>query len=139
MTEDEVKANDDGDIDVPDSARAGETIRVGLGGDHAGEAARTFLYSEPTQIGQSMADASGGISVTIPLATAPGEHTLAVYGADGELIGWAAITILPAAAGDELSTTGPGSLAVPLAAAVLLMLAGAGMAVGARRQQESAR
>ncbi|MDN4481561.1 endo-1,4-beta-xylanase [Demequina muriae] len=130
LSEDEVRDSDDGGIDVPATARAGETITVGLGEELAGEATQTFLYSEPSLIGQSIADADGNIRVTIPLDTAPGEHTLAVYAADGSLIGWAALTVL--AADGALSSTGAEGYLLPASIALLLVLVGSAMVV--RRQ-----
>lgn len=130
LTADEVKEHDKGGIEVPGSARAGDTITIRVGTAHSGVATQAFLYSEPQLIGQSIVDADGNIRATIPADTTPGTHTIAVYDADGNLLGWDTIEIL--AADGSLPVTGADGFLLPLSIGLLLMLAGVTMVV--RRQ-----
>ncbi len=132
LPEDEVTDQDKGGIEVPDYARPGDTITIHVGTEHSGVATQTFLYSEPTLIGQSIVDADGNIRVTIPADTPPGTHTIAVYDADGNLLGWDTIEIV-AAGDDPLATTGAEGFLLPLTIGLLLMLAGTAMVI--RRQR----
>src|SRR5690606_28977794 len=78
LSEDDVTDHDDGGIKVPASAYPGETITIGVGGQHSGKATTTYIYSDATLIGQSIVDADGNIRVTIPADTPTGMHTIAV-------------------------------------------------------------
>ena len=115
---------------MPDTARAGDTITIVVGTEHSGVATQTFMYSEAQLIGQSIVDADGNIRVTIPADTTPGTHTIAVYDADGNLLGWDTIEIL--AADGSLPVTGADGFILPLSIGLLLVLAGVGLVV--RRQ-----
>lgn len=119
-----------GGILAPATARAGGRITVSAGAPHAGTPVTVWLYSTPMQIGAGTLDASGRIVVTIPADAPLGDHRLAVYAADGELIGWTGIRIT----GGALAATGGSSADGALLLAVLLLLAGGAVAVGARRR-----
>ena len=122
-----------GGISAPASARAGETITVTMGREHAGERVAVFLYSAPVLLGTPVVAADGSVRVTIPADTTAGAHRIAVVGADGALIGWAPITITDAGAG-QLAFTGA-ELVSGSAAALLLLALGAGLLVARRRGQ----
>lgn len=132
LTEDGVLELPNGTIVAPGSARQGETITVNVGTQRAGTSTQAVLYSEPTLVGTDVVSAGGDIRVTIPLDTEVGEHTLAIYDADGALLGWASIDILAAADG-SLSSTGAEGFLTPAVLAMLLLAAGAFLAVRHRR------
>jgi hypothetical protein len=67
------------------------------------------------------------VSVTIPANTPFGAHRVVVLAEDGTLIGWDSITVT-AAAGQTLASTGADT-ELPLRAALLLLIAGAGLMV----------
>jgi hypothetical protein len=122
-----------GGISAPATARVGETITVTVGREHAGERVSVYLYSSPVLLGSPVVAADGTVGVTIPAGTTLGAHRIAVVGADGELIGWAPITIT-AASGQQLAFTGA-ELASGAAAALLLLAVGGGLLVARRRRR----
>lgn len=144
---DAVELTDDnrGDVEVlTDPAVAGEDIEVSIGAEHRAQSLRSWLFSEPQDLGESAADAEGITTLSLPQDSA-GEHRLAVYTTDGDLIGWTEITIVaPAdaadsAAGDAdrgLASTGAAIGAVLLGAMVLLIIGGVALRFSRRRSAE---
>ncbi|MBZ4486962.1 lamin tail domain-containing protein [Microbacterium sp. cx-55] len=122
-----------GSVIAPATAERGQRITVSVGTAYAGEPVTVWLYSTPVQIAAGAVDASGRIQVTIPVDAALGDHRLAVYGADSELIGWTALRVVDGA----LAATGGGSAEGALVLGLLMLLAG-GIAVAARRRIRSA-
>lgn len=120
-----------GSITAPASARAGETITVGVGSALAGQRISVWLYSDAVLLGTEVVAADGTVRVTIPAGTTTGSHRLAVTAADGSLVGWTDIRIDPATG--ELAFTGA-ELTGGLAAALLLLAAGTGLIVTRRRR-----
>ncbi|OEI67983.1 ExeM/NucH family extracellular endonuclease [Curtobacterium sp. ER1/6] len=121
-----------GSITAPASARAGETITVGVGSALAGQRISVWLYSDAVLLGTEVVAADGTVRVTIPIGTTTGSHRLAVTAAaDGSLVGWTDIRIDPATG--ELAFTGA-ELTGGLAAALLLLAAGTGLIVTRRRR-----
>ncbi|WP_061964265.1 DUF7507 domain-containing protein [Demequina aurantiaca] len=136
------------------SAVQGDSVTVVLdacGGAALEDDSRIVAFSSPILLGV------GAAPVTIPSALAAGDHRIAVYGADGGLVGWAPVAITapvtaevaptvtaqaadpvadgaPVATGGELSTTGAEGIGPMLWLAAALMLAGAGGLVLARRR-----
>ncbi len=109
----------------------GDLLVVDLGAEHADTWVAAWLFSTPTLLGGDWVQAanSGSITVQIPANAELGEHRLAVFAADGALIGWADLTLAqaadpgPGAGGDLANTGGTVSLTV-LAIATLLLLSG---------------
>ncbi|MFJ3029648.1 ExeM/NucH family extracellular endonuclease [Curtobacterium sp. NPDC087080] len=120
-----------GGVTAPASARAGETITVGVGSALAGQRVSVWLYSDPVLLGTAVVAADGTVRVTIPPSTTTGQHRLAVTAADGSLVGWTDIRIDPATG--ELAFTGA-ELTGGLVAALLLLTAGTGLVVARRRR-----
>jgi hypothetical protein len=116
-----------GTVDAPSSARAGSTISVTIGSALAGDTVNVWLHSEPVLIGTRVVAGNGTVSVTIPANTPFGAHRVVVLAEDGTLIGWDSITVT-AAAGQTLASTGADT-ELPLRAALLLLIAGAGLMV----------
>ena len=90
------------------------------------------MYSVPQRIGAGVIATGGIISAVIPRDAAAGAHRIAVYAADGTLLGWATITVVSA---DQLAATGgigtpDASVALALGAVVLGTVL---FAVGRRR------
>lgn len=124
-----------GDIEAPASAVPGERIVIGAGAALAGEEVAVWLYSDPVLIGGGALDALGRITVTIPTDAALGAHRLAVYDADGALIGWTELTVVAVSGGG--GGAHPDTGAEPplgLLALSLLLLAGGGVAMVMRRR-----
>ncbi len=98
-----------GQVTVPATVTPGATFRVEVGIALAGDRVGVWLFSEPTHLVTAAVSTDGTVQVTLP-ATAVGEHRIAVYAADGSLIGWDTIT-LAAAVGDpdDSGTPGDGS------------------------------
>jgi LPXTG-motif cell wall-anchored protein len=98
------------------------------------------MYSDPQRLASAALDASGRITVTIPADAAAGAHRIAVYAANGDLIGWGDLRVTAASGGATDGGDG-GGLAntggeLPVAAAMLalvLLLAGGLIATRRRR------
>ncbi|MFT4210646.1 MAG: HtaA domain-containing protein [Microbacterium sp.] len=130
-SEDDLTGVDQGGVSVPSSAAAGATILVTVGGDHEGETVHAYLFSDPVSLGSHVVSTAGTISVTLP-SDVTGEHRIAVYAADGTLIGWAPITITDPGA---LAVTGGGFPAGAVwAGGVLVLLGAAAVGAGLRRR-----
>ncbi|TXK17087.1 lamin tail domain-containing protein [Homoserinibacter sp. GY 40078] len=113
-------------ITGPATAVQGGTVTVQISIELAGEQVEGWIFSTPTYLGQRTVNAAGSVTFTIPASLPAGAHRLAVLDADGELIGWFALTVAPS----ELGATGADAWG-GVALAVLLLAAGAGF-VGAR-------
>lgn len=124
-TEGDLTPGTQGGITGPSSVRPGETITVGVGTERAGDEVDGWIFSTPTYLGNRTVSAGGSIQLTIPSTIAAGAHRLAVLDADGEVIGWLAITVAPAAIAETGADADAG-----LALAALLLLAGAGLVGG---------
>jgi len=137
LNEDGVLELPNGKLVAPGSARPGQRITLGVGTQHSGMSTSTVMYSEPTLIGTGMVSPEGTLSVTIPVSTTPGEHTIAVYDTEGNVLGWAPISIVAADGG--LSDTGAPGFQNHVAIALLLLLAGGAMVLSARRRGATVR
>ena len=120
----------------------GTILDVLVGEQYAGQDVTAYMFSTPRELGTMTVDAQGMIKVKVPEDTEAGTHRLAVYDANGELIGWQDFTVVvdgvggPGGPGGRLPGTGATSpeFLAPLGAIVLL--AGA-VTIGAswRRRQ----
>ncbi|MFC8923729.1 choice-of-anchor M domain-containing protein [Cellulosimicrobium sp. NPDC057127] len=122
--------------------RQGEVITVSLGAEHAGAWVAAWLFSEPTLLGRDWlrADAEGDLAIRIPVGTPPGDHRLAVFAADGTLIGWTSVEVEEATGAtptDRLATTGSSTLWL-LAVAAAVLLVGTAAVLVARRSRARA-
>ena len=106
---------------------AGGTVTIDGGAAAAGRTGEAFVFSTPVSLGTVTFDAAGKATVVLPADLATGAHRIAVYAADGTVLGWAAVAVDP-----TLAATG--SNAGPIAAfAVVLLLAGAVLFAVSRR------
>jgi len=160
LTDEQLAAAERGTVVAPDYAVApGATFDVELGAARAGTWNQVWLHSEPLDLGWTLADADGTVSVTVPLEATAGDHVLVVLAEDGSVIGWddlavaalaaapdapAAPGAVPAADGQagaqpvrgtdgDLAFTGA-ELAPAVAAGLLLLVAG-GAALALRRRR----
>ncbi|WP_308467392.1 bifunctional metallophosphatase/5'-nucleotidase [Rathayibacter soli] len=131
----------------------GDTVRITVGAAHVGEYVSTWLWSTPTNLGGwQQVRADGTIAVTLPKDVALGAHRLVVQGVEGNVIGWAAITVaaVPSGgsdgqAGGTAAGSGNGSglantgsdLSASVLGAGLLLLLGAGALLTRRRMAAS--
>lgn len=90
-----------GGIEInPASARPGDKVSIsGLSGIEQ-ESISVWLYSEPQEIGAGTVSTTGSFDVIIPETTAIGAHRIAVYSVDGDLVGWAPLTVVSATGTD---------------------------------------
>lgn len=140
-SEDELTDANRGGVTVSDSVVQGGTAEVTVGADSAGDSVDVYLFSEPVLLGTRVVTVDGTTTVTIPVDAALGAHRIAVYAADGMLIGWAATTVTAATSGGAaaaatggLSDTGGEVSAGVLAGAVLLLTVGGGLILATRRR-----
>jgi len=119
-----------------DTLRPGQSLVINVGVQHAGTWVSAWIYSEPTSLGWYLVDANGNISVTIPSTMAAGEHRIAVQDAAGNVIGWAAVTVLAIdpITGRVLASTGT-DISPIVASGLLLLLLGGTIVVTRRRRE----
>lgn len=147
QTEDVLDGVDEGGITASATApQAGQviTVQVGEGAEHAGEWVAAWLFSDPVLLGGDwiQVGADGTIAVTIPADTTAGTHRLAVFDADGQLIGWQQLQVGAAAAGDPGTGAGPAGLpstggeinGIVLGTAGVLLVAGMILLLARRRR-----
>ena len=97
-----------GGVEVPATARRGETITVRVGADRAGDEVAIWLRSEPVVLTTTTVAADGTARATIPRDAALGAHRVVVQDAAG-LVGWDDLRVVAAtdaAGGDDLAFTG---------------------------------
>jgi hypothetical protein len=127
------------------SLTAGQTVRIQVGREHAGEWVSVWLFSTPTQIGGwHRVDADGFVTVTVPAGFPLGAHRLVVLDAAGTVIGWQDVAVDAAQDGGGNGEAGRGQLArtgsdAPLpgiltGGALLLALGAAGVLAGRARR-----
>ena len=113
-----------GPVAVPGDVRAGQTVTITVGVEHAGETVNIWLHSTPVLLATAVVAADGTVRVAIPADAPAGAHRVAVLAADGTLIGWDNVTVAAA------RLASPGSdLTAPVTAALLLLLAGIALTV----------
>ncbi|WP_166314640.1 choice-of-anchor I family protein [Microbacterium excoecariae] len=134
VTPDEADLTDDTEnlIAAPGSATPGDEITIVLPEQVTGTV-ETFMFSTPVSLGSQQVSADSTISVTIPADAPAGTHRLAVYDADGTLVGWTTIEIT---GGDLLATGGEmtGTLGWGLGLAAAALIA-AGILLTARTRR----
>ncbi|WP_288872734.1 lamin tail domain-containing protein [uncultured Microbacterium sp.] len=116
----------------PAVAAPGQRVTVTVGAEASGAEASVWMYSDPVRIGGGTLSAAGAITVTIPADAALGAHRIAVYAADGALLGWADIRIAAGSA-TGLAATGA-DLPIGAVALALTLLAAGTLAVTRRRR-----
>ena len=109
-------------------------VTITVGAQYAGVDVEVWMYSDPVFLTRGTLNADGAITVRIPTDAPAGAHRLAVYSADGDLLGWANIEVRGGAA---LAATGSDLPAGNLVLAVGLLIAGA-VAVTLRRRSQRA-
>ncbi|WP_417507278.1 lamin tail domain-containing protein [Microbacterium sp.] len=124
-----VDGNRNGVTVDPAVATRGQKVTVTVGADAAGEDIAVWMYSDPVQLATGALSAAGSITVTVPTDAALGAHRIAVYDADGVLLGWADIRVADGAGG--LAATGAEFPVAAIALALMLLVAG-GVAVRRR-------
>lgn len=128
--ESELTSANRGGVSGPATARAGSVITVTVGTAHTGEPVDGWVFSTPAHLGTRLVSAAGTVQLRLPATLTPGAHRVAVLDADGDLIGWFALTVTPAALGATGADSAATSAGVALAAGLLLV---GGSLVAARR------
>ncbi len=135
-SEDDLTPGNSGSVTVPDSVVQGGTVTVNVGTGHAGEQVDVYVFSSPVHLGTHTVSTAGTVTVTVPSGLAAGTHRIAVYAANGSVIGWDSITVTSAG---RLASTGA-EIGGTVAAAIVLLLTGAGaFIISARRRRMAAR
>ncbi|MCT1478788.1 lamin tail domain-containing protein [Microbacterium sp. p3-SID336] len=127
-----VEGNRHGATVDPAVAARGQEVTVAVGAESAGSGVEVWLYSEPVRLTAGTLSSAATITVTVPADAALGAHRLAVYAADGSLVGWADLRVIAAAGG--LAATGADLPFAATALALGLLVAG-GIAVARRRRR----
>ena len=117
-----VDGNRNGVTVDPSVATRGQKVTVTVGADAAGEDIAVWMYSDPVRLATGTLSEAGSITVTVPTDAALGAHRIAVYDADGALLGWADIRVADGAGG--LAATGAELPVAAIALALMLLLAG---------------
>ncbi|MGN5734544.1 glycosyl hydrolase [Arthrobacter psychrochitiniphilus] len=124
----------------------GQTITATLGDSSVGTFVSAFLYSAPIDLGGwQIVDPNAQIRLTIPTSTSIGEHRIAVQNTNGDVLGWAALSVIAAgttesdtnaaANSGQLASTGVNSGFPSLkVSGLLLLLAGCALIVLRRRR-----
>lgn len=150
QTEDALDGVDEGGIAASTTTpKAGQviTVQVGAGTEHAGKWVAAWLFSDPVLLGGDwlQVSAQGTIAVTIPAGTTTKAHSLAVFDANGELIGWQELQVRAASndngngpgsgpGPDTIATTGGEIDGIVLGTAGMLLVAGATLFLARRRR-----
>ncbi|MBA8817642.1 hypothetical protein FHX48_002747 [Microbacterium halimionae] len=92
----------------PNPFTAGATVEVALPAGSEGDTVYAFAFSSPTSLGQATVAADSTVRLATPASFPVGEHRIALYTADGDLIGWDAVSVL-AAESDSGSGSDPGT------------------------------
>lgn len=103
-------------ITGPGAARAGATITVHVGVSQAGAQVDGWVFSTPSYLGQRTVGTAGTVQFTLPANLLPGAHRVAVLDTSGNVIGWFALAVTPAALG---ATGADADTSIALAALLL--------------------
>ncbi|MDM7889420.1 lamin tail domain-containing protein [Curtobacterium sp. RHCJP20] len=120
-----------GSVSAPSGIRAGTSVTIAVGTQHAGERVAVWLFSEPRLLGTPVVAADGTVTVVVPADVPAGQHRIVVAALDGTLIGWTDVRVDPVTG--PLAFTGA-ELGGGIAAALLLLAAGTGVLVARRRR-----
>ncbi|OUZ07626.1 hypothetical protein BHE97_16120 [Aeromicrobium sp. PE09-221] len=91
----------------PSTIEAGDEVTVSVPAADEGDWLMPVVYSDPQQTSWARLNASGELTgVTTPEDLEEGDHKLAVYDAEGELVGWGPLTVETA---DDPGTDDPGT------------------------------
>ncbi|RLV56759.1 LPXTG cell wall anchor domain-containing protein [Aeromicrobium phragmitis] len=126
-----------GSLQLPDTVVAGETLVGRIDPRHAGSTLHGWMFSEPRALGSATVNAVGEVRYLIPSDVSPGEHRVAVAGADGAVIGWDEVTVVAPDGGPQRSGLLPGTGAqqgAALAALLALAMLAAGAVLWRRRK-----
>ena len=85
------------------------TVRIGsCDGDAPAAGSRVFIFSEPVLLGD------GGDALTVPTGLELGDHRVALYGADGALVGWAPLSVVMPVTVEPTEPSEPAGPAAPV-------------------------
>lgn len=125
-----------GGMRAPASVVPGQSVTIEVPAAAPGQSVHVWMFSTPTDLGAATVATARTVTVRIPASMPEGAHRLVVTDAAGAVLGWTEITVGASA----LASTGGDAGAVPVlvAAAVLSMLAGAGILRRRRRVTDAA-
>jgi hypothetical protein len=115
------EANRDG-LGVPSTAPRGSEIAIAIEGARAGERVSVYLFSDPVLLGQPTVADNGTVEVALPASISGDRHRIAVYAADGSLIGWDWITLTGGGSGGPSASASGSGTALPVSGASVLPL-----------------
>lgn len=99
-------------------------MTIFVGQQYAGQTVYVWLHSTPISLGAHIVAADGTVTVTLPAGIEPGAHKLVVLDAQGNLLGWAPVTVpgrLPATGADAAASVTTGLAAAGLIAAGVML------------------
>ncbi len=100
---DSLTGDNAGEVAAPAAARPGDQVVLALPEEYADQAVEVWLFSEPVLLFAGPVAADGTVTVTLPAGTPAGDHKLAVFTDQDELIGWAPVVVVePTAAAVNL-------------------------------------
>ena len=89
------------DVTTSNPVQPGDTLVVKVGSDYAGQDVTVWLFSNPRNLGTFTVASNGQIRVALPRDIEPGQHSLAVYDRDGQLIGYDTIQVAGSSTGNN--------------------------------------
>ncbi|WP_156837278.1 fibronectin type III domain-containing protein [Nesterenkonia alba] len=85
----------------------GGEATVVVGEEFADQEATGVLFSDPVILGTETVTSEGTVTYSVPSDVPAGDHRLAVYDTDGEIIGWTAVSVVATDDEDPDATTDP--------------------------------
>jgi hypothetical protein len=136
VTAGDLTAGNRGAITITGRLVPGGTITVTAAGFEPGEWVLVRLFSAPADLGWLRAAADGSVSgtVTLPTTLAPGTHRIALVGQVSGRVVWRTVVVDAAGNATALAVTGADGAPALAGMASLLVVAGAGSVLVARRR-----
>lgn len=120
-----------GGVVAPARATAGQQLQITVGTNYAGREVDAWLFPGAMSLGRHAVRPDGTITVTLP-AGVTGEHRIAITGLEGDLLGWAPVSIDTVRAASSATLPRVGGGAAPEVLALAAALAVSGVAVWTR-------
>ncbi|WP_282851838.1 hypothetical protein [Gulosibacter sediminis] len=89
----------EGGIEAPGTVAPGDTIIVSVPEAKIGSTVTAVAFSEPQELGDLTITEDSTVALEVPADFPEGDHRLAIYDDEGEILGWQDVTV--AAAADE--------------------------------------
>jgi LPXTG-motif cell wall-anchored protein len=130
-----------GGITGPATVRQGEVVTMNVGAERAGDWVAAWMFSTPVLLNGDWTQVAsdGTITFRVPADAQVGEHRIAVFAADGTLVGWSTVTVT--AAGETpvgtLPATGGSVHGGFIAGGLIAAALGLGLVAAVRRRPQA--